>query len=121
MFQLHGLSPAEPMTDMQMPLVAEDMYHHISEASVLGLPMYITETGLADNDDTLRKVCIETYYQQVGNMQVLAGYKLSLSAITRCWAGMCVFVVHYHFAAAVVCDDDVWVHDAIHCTCHAAV
>jgi hypothetical protein len=64
-FQLCGLSPSEPMTDMDMPLVPGDMYHHISTASCLGVPLVITETGVADKGGELRARVIREYYGQV--------------------------------------------------------
>lgn len=62
-----GLSSEEPMTDMGFPVYAEDMYRHIQLAiSALRVPVYITETGIADKDDKLRARLIDSYYAQVG-------------------------------------------------------
>lgn len=37
----------------------------IEDVSSLGVPIYITETGVADKGDELRPVVIQTYFEQV--------------------------------------------------------
>jgi len=63
----------EVMTDMYYPIYPEGMYNAIKRSSKYGIPMYITETGIADAKDDRRSKMIESYYKAV--LQALAdGY-----------------------------------------------
>jgi len=65
------VNPAEPfifdtreqdiMTDMGYPLYAEGFYRALKTISKLGVPIYVTENGLADNTDNIRPLFIERY------------------------------------------------------------
>ncbi|KXZ56630.1 hypothetical protein GPECTOR_1g568 [Gonium pectorale] len=55
----------EVMTDMYYPVYPEGMYQAIKRCSEFGIPMYITETGIADARDDRRAAMIEAYLQQV--------------------------------------------------------
>jgi hypothetical protein len=46
-------------------VVSQGLYTAIKDASILGLPMYITETGLADEKDRIRAQCVRTYFAEV--------------------------------------------------------
>jgi len=46
-------------TDMWYAIYGEGMYHSIVAMSELGVPMYVTENGMADNDDSRRAICIQ--------------------------------------------------------------
>lgn len=51
------------MTDMEYPMYAEGFYlalHRVSKAFP-GLPIYVTENGVADDDDSRRKLFIKRY------------------------------------------------------------
>lgn len=53
------------MTDMGWPVVPEGLYNAIVYSAELGLPMYVTETGIADGRDDRRAPLIAAYWQQV--------------------------------------------------------
>ncbi len=53
--------PHETMTDMEYPIFAQGLYDTIVEMSELGVPIYITENGIPDNDDTRRDQFIKEY------------------------------------------------------------
>ncbi|GIL72835.1 hypothetical protein Vretifemale_3128 [Volvox reticuliferus] len=55
----------EVMTDMYYPIYPEGMYRAIKRCSEFGIPMYITETGIADSRDDRRAAMIEAYLQQI--------------------------------------------------------
>ena len=65
------LNPAEPFvfeirdedtqTDMPYPIYPEGFYRALKTISTLGVPIYVTENGVADQSDTLRPVFIERY------------------------------------------------------------
>ncbi|KAG2499387.1 hypothetical protein HYH03_002962 [Edaphochlamys debaryana] len=55
----------EVMTDMYYPVYPEGMYRVIQRCSEFGIPMYITETGIADARDDRRAHMIDAYMQQV--------------------------------------------------------
>ncbi|GLI68920.1 hypothetical protein VaNZ11_013339, partial [Volvox africanus] len=55
----------EVMTDMYYPIYPEGMYRAIKRCSEFGIPMYITETGIADARDDRRAIMIESYLQQI--------------------------------------------------------
>mmetsp|Transcript_540 Transcript_540/g.1443 ORF Transcript_540/g.1443 Transcript_540/m.1443 type:complete len:547 (-) Transcript_540:1396-3036(-) len=58
-----GASEAnEPVSDTHFRLYPQGLYDSIKDASVLGVPMYITETGLADAKDRHRAWFIRTHY-----------------------------------------------------------
>lgn len=53
------------MTDMGYTVYAEGIYRALKRYSVLKLPIYITENGLADSKDTLRDTMIKRYLYAV--------------------------------------------------------
>ncbi|MEW5309554.1 MAG: hypothetical protein WDW38_001436 [Sanguina aurantia] len=55
----------ELLTDMYYPVYPEGLYHAIERSSAYGIPMYVTETGVADALDTKRAVMIDTYFKEV--------------------------------------------------------
>ncbi|CAD7701590.1 unnamed protein product [Ostreobium quekettii] len=57
--------PGEVMTDMPYPVYPRGLYNAIKKLSVLGIPMYITETGIADRLDDRRKEWIRGYTRQI--------------------------------------------------------
>jgi hypothetical protein len=63
--QMVGLCEDEPVTDMHMPLVASDLGYHLRQAAKLGVPLYVTETGVADRSDQFRGRMVREYYGQV--------------------------------------------------------
>ena len=48
-------------TDMPYPLYAEGLYRAIVQASSLGVPLYITENGIADAKDDRRDIWLKRY------------------------------------------------------------
>ena len=42
------------MTDMGYPVYAEGLYRALKTISILGVPIYVTENGLADDTDEIR-------------------------------------------------------------------
>ena len=59
-------NPGETMTDMPYALWADGLLVALDEVSRLGIPIYITETGVADAGDEVRPVMIESYMSKVG-------------------------------------------------------
>ncbi len=57
--------PGQQMTDMDYPMYPESIYDAIVEMADLGKPIYITENGLADADDSRRAEFIKHYLGQV--------------------------------------------------------
>ncbi|GLC35844.1 hypothetical protein PLESTB_000500300 [Pleodorina starrii] len=55
----------EVMTDMYYPIYPEGMYRAIKRCSEFGIPMYITETGIADSRDDRRSIMIDAYFKEV--------------------------------------------------------
>jgi len=55
----------EYMTDMPYRAYATGLYDAVQHMSQLNVPMYITETGIADRDDTHREHHIQQYMQQI--------------------------------------------------------
>ena len=65
------LNPKEPftfdtrekdiMTDMGYPLYAEGFYRALHTINDLGVPIYVTENGLADDTDEVRPIFIKRY------------------------------------------------------------
>jgi beta-glucosidase len=49
------------MTDMPHPLYPEGLYCAIKQAARLGRPIYITENGIADGDDSRRHLYLKRY------------------------------------------------------------
>ena len=49
------------MTDMPYAMYAQGFYDAIKEINTLGLPIYITENGIADRKDTIRARFIVDY------------------------------------------------------------
>ncbi|KAJ9525371.1 hypothetical protein QJQ45_003231 [Haematococcus lacustris] len=65
--------PAEVMTDMYYPIYPDGLYKAIVRSSRYNIPMYITETGIADSMDNRRTLFIDSYFKEV--MRALAdGY-----------------------------------------------
>ncbi|KAF8057245.1 RSP2 [Scenedesmus sp. PABB004] len=65
-FRLTGTGPAEPLTDMGMPLVASDLHAHLLAAhAALRVPLLVTETGVSDARHVMRERCIATYYNEI--------------------------------------------------------
>jgi beta-glucosidase len=54
-------SPIEIPTDMEYGIYPEGLYRSLSELAVLGLPIYITENGVADKEDKIRSLWIERH------------------------------------------------------------
>ncbi|GIM00686.1 hypothetical protein Vretimale_5626 [Volvox reticuliferus] len=57
--------PGEVLTDMGWPVVPEGLYDAIVHSANLGIPLYVTETGIADGRDDRRAPLIAAYWQQV--------------------------------------------------------
>eukprot|EP00884_Botryococcus_braunii_P018477 jgi/Botrbrau1/5312/Bobra.0391s0024.1 len=57
--------PGEVMTDMPFPLYAPGLYEGIVTLSELDVPIYITETGVADAVGDRRRVFLDTYLPEV--------------------------------------------------------
>ena len=57
--------PEEQMTDMAYPIYPEAIYRSIKRAVTLGVPIIITENGVADKKDSLRSIFIERYLYAV--------------------------------------------------------
>ncbi|KAK9868650.1 hypothetical protein WJX84_001643 [Apatococcus fuscideae] len=61
--------PGETMTDMPFPLYGKGLYEGIADLSKLGVPIYVTESGVADNhgrtDRSLRQKYLDTYLPEV--------------------------------------------------------
>jgi len=55
----------EYMTDMPYRAYPKGLYEAVAHVSKLGVPMYITETGIADRDDRHRAHHIRAYMEQV--------------------------------------------------------
>jgi beta-glucosidase len=55
----------EVMTDMPYPMYAEGIYKAICDVAQLGLPIYITENGIADAKDDRREQFFKDYLGQV--------------------------------------------------------
>ncbi|KAG2450444.1 hypothetical protein HYH02_004946 [Chlamydomonas schloesseri] len=65
--------PGEVLTDMGWPVVPEGLHAAIAHCAELGVPLYITETGLADGADDRRAPLIAAYWEQVARA-VADGY-----------------------------------------------
>jgi len=57
--------PHEPMTDMNYPIYPEAIYRSIKRVSELGVPIFITENGIADAKDDRRALYIDRYIRAV--------------------------------------------------------
>ncbi|MEW5313962.1 MAG: hypothetical protein WDW38_005492 [Sanguina aurantia] len=78
----------ELMTDMKYPVYSQGLYDAIKRSSKYGIPMYITETGIADAKDTTRGTFIDLYFKArlgcvgfyywtlIDNFEWSAGYKM---------------------------------------------
>lgn len=60
-----GKRPELPKSDMGWDIYPESLYHVLIELGRYGKPVYITENGLADHDDSRRKDFIVDYLFQV--------------------------------------------------------
>lgn len=58
-------NPGEIMTDMPYALHAEGLFKALDGIKPLGIPIYITETGVADKGDDVRPVMIQTYMSAI--------------------------------------------------------
>lgn len=65
--------PGQVMTEMNYPIYPEGMHASIMRAKAYGCPIYITETGIPDANDTHRALWIDSYMQQVGLLLHAAG------------------------------------------------
>ena len=79
-----------PMAPPPLPMpVLQGLYDSIAHASSLGLPVYVTETGLADRQDDRRADLADTYWAQVGGREAgrpagcLAGRDRVACCVTR--------------------------------------
>lgn len=66
-------NPGELMTDMPYALHSEGLFTALKGCSALEVPIYITETGVADKGDDIRPVMIQTYMSAV-EQAVRAGF-----------------------------------------------
>ena len=55
--------PEEIMTDMPYPIYPQGLYNAIRDISILDVPIYITENGIADNKDDRRDIFLRSYIQ----------------------------------------------------------
>ena len=53
------------MTDMPFPLYGPGIYEGLRKYSALGVPLYITETGIPDYKEDRREEMFNTYFPQV--------------------------------------------------------
>eukprot|EP01024_Parvocaulis_polyphysoides_P036213 TRINITY_DN32217_c1_g1_i2.p1 TRINITY_DN32217_c1_g1~~TRINITY_DN32217_c1_g1_i2.p1 ORF type:complete len:466 (+),score=25.36 TRINITY_DN32217_c1_g1_i2:170-1567(+) len=65
LFLLPVTLKGEVQTDMGYSIYADGLYESIRKVSSLGCPIYITETGVADRKDTMRKLWIQSYTDQI--------------------------------------------------------
>lgn len=54
--------PAETMTDMPHCIYPEGLYCALKTMSAIGHPLYVTENGVADADDTRRRCVCAAYF-----------------------------------------------------------
>ncbi|KXZ55482.1 hypothetical protein GPECTOR_2g1031 [Gonium pectorale] len=60
--------PGDIMTDMPFALHPEGLYKAIEGYSGFGIPLYITETGIADHRDDRRALFINGYMREASGM-----------------------------------------------------
>jgi beta-glucosidase/6-phospho-beta-glucosidase/beta-galactosidase len=53
--------PDEIMTDMPYPIYPKGLYDAIMDVATLGVPVYITENGIADQKDDRRDLFLRSY------------------------------------------------------------
>lgn len=58
--------PGETMTDMPYGLHAKGIRKALDYFRPLGIPFYLTELGVADRGDAVRRRMVETYMPEVG-------------------------------------------------------
>lgn len=63
LFQPRG-RPGETMTDMPFPLYAAGIYEGLAKYAPIGVPLYITETGIPDSKEDRREEMFTTYFPQ---------------------------------------------------------
>ena len=63
--KLHAL-PAETMTDMPHCIYPEGLYCALKTMSTIGHPLYVTENGVADADDTRRRCAFAVFVHKLG-------------------------------------------------------
>lgn len=68
-------NPGEVMTDMPYVIYPAGLSLALQGAGALGVPLYITETGIADAGDTRRALLIDAYMAEV-EKAVKAGHDL---------------------------------------------
>lgn len=68
-------NPGEIMTDMPYALYPEGLLVALKGVSTLGIPIYITETGVADKGDSIRPQMIQSYMATI-EKAVEMGYDL---------------------------------------------
>lgn len=68
-------NPGEIMTDMPYALHAEGLFKALEGIQPLGIPVYITETGVADKGDEVRPVMIQTYMSAI-EQAIRAGHDI---------------------------------------------
>jgi beta-glucosidase/6-phospho-beta-glucosidase/beta-galactosidase len=68
-------NPGEMMTDMPYALYAEGIFKALEGIGVLDIPIYITETGVADSGDAVRPVMIQTYMSAI-EQAIRAGHDI---------------------------------------------
>lgn len=68
-------NPGEIMTDMPYALHAEGLFTALEGIKPLGIPVYITETGVADKGDAVRPVMIQTYMSAI-EQAIRAGHDI---------------------------------------------
>ncbi len=59
--QIPAYRPGDIPTDMPYGLYAEGLYQAIQEVAAIGVPIYITENGIADKTDDRRELYIKRY------------------------------------------------------------
>jgi beta-glucosidase/6-phospho-beta-glucosidase/beta-galactosidase len=58
-------NPGETMTDMPYAVYPAGLSIALQGASALGVPLYITETGIADAGDARRALMVDSYMAEV--------------------------------------------------------
>jgi beta-glucosidase/6-phospho-beta-glucosidase/beta-galactosidase len=64
-FRMVGAHDKDVLSDSKFRLCPEGMRQALHDASMVGVPIYVTETGMADSVGTRREQLIKEYYAQV--------------------------------------------------------
>ena len=80
--------PGETMTDMPYGLHAKGIRKALDYFRPLGIPFYLTELGVADRGDAVRRRMIETYMPEVGGLNCCALRRGSLLGSPSIRAGL---------------------------------